>query len=53
MRRIAPDSLMTLEAYARVRQEFRARMIVHKKSRITMRLFYVSKKKLTTAFVLA
>jgi hypothetical protein len=33
IRRITPDSLMTLEAYAKVRQEFRARMIAHKKNR--------------------
>jgi hypothetical protein len=33
IRRITPDSLMTLEAYAKVRQEFRAQMIAHKKNR--------------------
>ena len=33
MPRITPDSLMTLEAYAKVRQEFRARMIAYKKNR--------------------
>ena len=33
MGRITADSLMTLEAYAKVRQEFRARMIAHKKNR--------------------
>lgn len=30
---ITPDSLMTLETYAKVRQEFRARVIAHKKNR--------------------
>ncbi|WON74376.1 MULTISPECIES: DUF3501 family protein [unclassified Nitrosospira] len=33
MRRITSDSLMTLEAYAKARQEFRAQMIAHKKNR--------------------
>ena len=35
--RIARDSLLTLEAYARERQEFRAKVIAHKKNR-TVRL---------------
>ena len=33
MPRITRDSLMTLEAYARARNEFRARVIAHKKNR--------------------
>ena len=33
MGRITADSLMTLEAYAKVRHEFRERMIAHKKNR--------------------
>lgn len=33
MPRITPDSLMSLEAYAKARQEFRTRMIAHKKNR--------------------
>jgi len=33
MNRITRDSLMTLEAYARARPEFRARVMAHKKSR--------------------
>jgi hypothetical protein len=33
MPKIARDSLMTLEAYAKARKEFRARVIAHKKSR--------------------
>ena len=33
MGRITADSLMTLEAYAKVRPEFRERMIAHKKNR--------------------
>ena len=33
MGRITADSLMTLEAYAKVRSEFRERMIAHKKNR--------------------
>lgn len=33
MGRITADSLMTLEAYAKVRPEFRKRMIAHKKNR--------------------
>jgi hypothetical protein len=33
MPRITRDSLMTLEAYAKSRQEFRARVIAHKKDR--------------------
>ena len=37
MPRIALDSLLTLEAYARQRQDFRARVIAHKKNR-TVRL---------------
>jgi Protein of unknown function (DUF3501) len=37
MPKIARDSLMTLEAYARGRNEFRARVIAHKKDR-TLRL---------------
>jgi len=32
--RITPESLMTLEAYARARQGFRAKVIAHKKDRI-------------------
>ena len=35
--RIAQDSLLTLEAYGRQRQQFRARVIAHKKNR-TLRL---------------
>ena len=31
--RITPESLMTLEAYAKARKEFRARVIAHKKAR--------------------
>src|SRR5450755_1461773 len=37
MSRIAPHSLLTLEAYARQRRDFRARVIEHKKRR-TVRL---------------
>jgi hypothetical protein len=33
MPRIARESLMTLEAYAKARKEFRARVLAHKKSR--------------------
>jgi hypothetical protein len=33
MPRIARDSLLTLEAYARQRKDFRARVIAHKKDR--------------------
>ena len=33
MRKISRESLMTLEAYARARKEFRARVIAHKKNR--------------------
>ena len=33
MRKLTPDSLMTLEAYAKVRKEFRAQVIAHKKAR--------------------
>lgn len=33
MERVTRDSLMTLEAYAKARQEFRARVIAHKKNR--------------------
>jgi len=33
MPKILPDSLMTLEAYARNRQEFRAKVMAHKKER--------------------
>ncbi len=33
MPHIAPDSLMTLEAYAKARTEFRARVLAHKKKR--------------------
>jgi len=33
MRRIERDSLLTLEAYARQRKEFRARVMAHKKNR--------------------
>ncbi len=33
MPRITPDSLMTLEAYARARADFRAKVIAHKKNR--------------------
>jgi hypothetical protein len=33
MPHIARDSLLTLEAYARTRQEFRARVLAHKKAR--------------------
>jgi Protein of unknown function (DUF3501) len=33
MPKITPDSLMTLEAYAKARPEFRARIIAHKKDR--------------------
>ena len=31
--KIRPDSLMTLEAYAKARKDFRARVIAHKKDR--------------------
>jgi hypothetical protein len=34
MNKIARDSLMTLEAYAKNRKEFRARVLAHKKNRI-------------------
>ena len=34
MTKLSRDSLMTLEAYAKVRKDFRARVIAHKKSRI-------------------
>lgn len=34
MPRITPESLLTLEAYSKVRSEFRARVMAHKKSRI-------------------
>jgi hypothetical protein len=34
MRRITRESLMTLEAYARARPEFRARVMAHKKNRM-------------------
>ena len=37
MTRITRDSLLTLEAYAKTRQDFRARVLAHKKSR-TVRL---------------
>jgi hypothetical protein len=33
MQKISPDSLMTLEAYAKARKDFRARVIAHKKNR--------------------
>src|SRR4249920_2127075 len=33
MPQITPDSLMTLEAYARARKEFRAQVLAHKKNR--------------------
>jgi hypothetical protein len=33
MPRITPDSLMTLEAYAKARKDFRANVIAHKKAR--------------------
>ena len=33
MQKISRDSLMTLEAYARARKEFRAKVIAHKKAR--------------------
>jgi len=33
MQKISPDSLMTLEAYAKARKDFRARVIAHKKTR--------------------
>jgi hypothetical protein len=33
MPQIAPDSLMTLEAYAKARKQFRAKVIAHKKNR--------------------
>ena len=36
-RRIERDSLLTLEAYARQRHDFRAKVIAHKKNR-TVRL---------------
>jgi uncharacterized protein DUF3501 len=34
MQKLTPDSLMTLEAYAKARKEFRARVLAHKKDRI-------------------
>ena len=34
MNKIARDSLMTLEAYAKARKEFRAKVLAHKKNRI-------------------
>src|SRR6187200_3698908 len=33
MEKISPQSLMTLEAYAKARKEFRAKVIAHKKDR--------------------
>ena len=33
MARITPDSLLTLEAYAKTRKEFRAKVLAHKKNR--------------------
>src|ERR1700716_4406154 len=33
MAKLTPDSLMTLEAYAKARKEFRAKVIAHKKPR--------------------
>ncbi len=33
MPKISPDSLMTLEAYAKARKDFRAKVIAHKKAR--------------------
>jgi hypothetical protein len=33
MQKLTPDSLMTLEAYARARKDFRAKVIAHKKNR--------------------
>jgi len=33
MQKLSPDSLMTLEAYAKTRKDFRARVIAHKKHR--------------------
>ncbi len=33
MQKLSPDSLMTLEAYAKARKEFRAQVIAHKKNR--------------------
>ena len=33
MQKISPDSLMTLESYAKARKDFRARVIAHKKNR--------------------
>ena len=33
MPRITRESLMTLEAYAKARKDFRARVIAHKKTR--------------------
>ncbi|MCE9640980.1 MAG: DUF3501 family protein, partial [Betaproteobacteria bacterium] len=33
MPRITPDSLMTLEAYAKTRKDFRAQVLAHKKNR--------------------
>jgi len=33
MPHITPDSLMTLEAYAKARKDFRARVLAHKKNR--------------------
>ncbi len=33
MPQITPDSLLTLEAYARARKDFRAKVIAHKKNR--------------------
>jgi hypothetical protein len=34
MQKISADSLMTLEAYAKARKDFRARVLAHKKNRI-------------------
>jgi hypothetical protein len=36
MPRITPDSLMTLEAYAKARKDFRANVIAHKKARAVL-----------------
>ena len=33
MHRVTRDSLLTLEAYTKARQEFRARVMLHKKNR--------------------
>jgi len=33
MNKLSPESLMTLEAYAKARKEFRARVLAHKKNR--------------------